>query len=142
LEYLRAELNIPVPKVFAWSTTCDNPVGCEYIIMEVAPGDALNTVWPTLEVDKKFAVIDGIISMQKRIVQFNTKLSGYGSLYFVKDAIAMGIPRRIPVFTAKDDARFCLGPLANRNFFHPALKLAGVDCGPCTSTSSAASTTC
>ena len=34
LEYLRTELAIPVPKVFAWSTTSDNPVGCEYIIME------------------------------------------------------------------------------------------------------------
>lgn len=44
LEYLWTELAIPVPKVFAWSTTSDNPVGCEYIIMEEASGDALNVV--------------------------------------------------------------------------------------------------
>src|SRR5271156_361846 len=130
LEYLRTELGIPVPKVFAWSTTSDNPVGCEYIIMEEASGDALNVVWPTLEIDKKFTVIDQILSLQNRLLQGNVELGGYGSLYFTEDAIALGLSKQLPV-AAKTSARFCLGPLAKHEFLDPSVRAAGVDCGPC-----------
>ncbi|KAL6233340.1 hypothetical protein BDW75DRAFT_193391 [Aspergillus navahoensis] len=33
LDFLRNELGIPVPRVFAWSSKKDQPVGVEYIIM-------------------------------------------------------------------------------------------------------------
>lgn len=41
LEFLRAELEFPVPKVLAWSDSNDNPVRCEYIILEEAVGQDL-----------------------------------------------------------------------------------------------------
>jgi hypothetical protein len=130
LEYLRTELGIPVPKVFAWSTTSDNPVGCEYIIMEETPGDALNVVWPTLEVDKKFTVIDQMLSLQNRLLQGGVELGGYGSLYFTEDAIALRLSKQLPV-AAKTSSRFCLGPLAKHEFLDMSVRAAGVDCGPC-----------
>ena len=130
LEYLRTELGVPVPKVFAWSMTSDNPVGCEYIVMEEASGDALNAVWPTLEVDKKFTVIDQIVSLQNRLLQGGIKLGGYGSLYFTEDAIALGLSKQLSV-AAKTSARFCLGPLAKHDFLDSSVRAAGVDCGPC-----------
>src|SRR3954447_7668020 len=36
MDFLRTRLDIPAPKVFAWSSRAnsDNPVGAEYIIME------------------------------------------------------------------------------------------------------------
>jgi hypothetical protein len=37
LDFLRNELNIPVPKVYAWSDSMDEDVGVEYIIMEKHP---------------------------------------------------------------------------------------------------------
>jgi hypothetical protein len=103
LEYLQTELAIPVPKVFAWSTTSDNPVGCEYIIMEEASGDALNVVWPTLEVGKKFTVIDQILLLQNRLLQGGVEL---GCLYFTEDAVALGLSKQLSV-AAKTPARFC-----------------------------------
>ncbi len=33
LEFLRVELELPVPKVLAWSDSNGNTVGCEYIVM-------------------------------------------------------------------------------------------------------------
>ncbi|KAL2839635.1 phosphotransferase enzyme family protein [Aspergillus pseudoustus] len=36
---------IPVPEVYGWSSTTDNPVGVEYIIMEHAAGVGADTVW-------------------------------------------------------------------------------------------------
>ncbi|KAK5453545.1 Phosphotransferase enzyme [Exophiala xenobiotica] len=58
LEFLRSELAVPVPKVFSWSDNSDNPVGCEYIIMEEAQGRALNTVWSRPGIPEKLAVVD------------------------------------------------------------------------------------
>lgn len=43
LEFLRAELELPVPKVLAWSDSNDNTVGCEYVIMEEAVGQDLKS---------------------------------------------------------------------------------------------------
>ncbi|PGH13105.1 hypothetical protein AJ80_06477 [Polytolypa hystricis UAMH7299] len=36
MEFARPVLDIPVPKVLAWSATSDNAIGSEYIIMEEA----------------------------------------------------------------------------------------------------------
>jgi hypothetical protein len=98
--------------------------------MEEASGDALNVVWPTLEVDEKFTVIDQILSLQNRLLQGGVELGGYGSLYFTEDAIALGLSKQLSV-AAKTSARFCLGPLAKHEFLDPSVRAAGVDCGPC-----------
>jgi hypothetical protein len=58
--------------------------------MEEASGDALNVVWPTLAVAKKFTVVDQILSLQDRLLWGGAELGGYGSLYFTEDAIALG----------------------------------------------------
>jgi hypothetical protein len=44
LEFMPTELGMPVPRALAWSAKSDNPVGCEYIIMDEAPGKPLNLV--------------------------------------------------------------------------------------------------
>ncbi|KAJ5390780.1 uncharacterized protein N7496_001848 [Penicillium cataractarum] len=38
MDFLRTVLKLPVPEVFAYSTTSDNPVGSEYILMERVEG--------------------------------------------------------------------------------------------------------
>ncbi|KZF20427.1 kinase-like protein [Xylona heveae TC161] len=129
MEYMRSEIGIPVPEVLAWSISSDNPVGCEYIIMEEVPGIALNTTWHSLDVDQKFAIVDQILSLQTRLLQGSSGFSGYGSLYFTEDAITLGLSKRQPVM-AKVPPRFCLGPLANNDFSDKRLKMAGVDGGP------------
>jgi lysyl-tRNA synthetase class 2 len=45
LDFLRNELGIPVPRVFAWSSGKDQLVGVEYIIMEKAAGNELGKSW-------------------------------------------------------------------------------------------------
>ncbi|TEY71702.1 hypothetical protein BOTCAL_0088g00200 [Botryotinia calthae] len=41
MDFARTILDIPVPKVYAWNTDSNNPVGTDYIIMEEAPGISL-----------------------------------------------------------------------------------------------------
>ncbi|CAG8548989.1 1060_t:CDS:2, partial [Dentiscutata heterogama] len=38
MEYIHLYTNIPVPKVYYWNSSVNNPVGAEYILMEYLPG--------------------------------------------------------------------------------------------------------
>src|SRR5882757_9010875 len=44
MEYLRLN-QIPVPRVYGWSSTVSNAVGAEYIIMEKLEGTTLGDIW-------------------------------------------------------------------------------------------------
>ncbi|CAN9184199.1 unnamed protein product [Alternaria alternata] len=57
MEFARTILNIPVPRVLAWSATDQNPVQAEYIIMEEASGSQLHEVWQDLPLRKKSDII-------------------------------------------------------------------------------------
>jgi lysyl-tRNA synthetase class 2 len=80
LEFVRSELAVPVPKVLTWSGNNDNPVGCEYIIMEEAQGRALKTVWSHLGIPEKLAVVDEVLSIQKQLLTTKHMFSWYGCL--------------------------------------------------------------
>lgn len=43
IDSLRSVLKLPVPKVLAYSTSPDNPVGAEYILMERVDGESLSS---------------------------------------------------------------------------------------------------
>jgi hypothetical protein len=67
MDFLRSELSIPVPRVYAWNafTSIDkNPVGAEYILMEKVQGVPLADCWgeltgkETLKVMKQLALIE------------------------------------------------------------------------------------
>ena len=130
LDFLRSELELPVPRVFSWSDSSDNPVGCEYIIMQEAQGRALNTVWSSFDIPEKLAVVDEVLSIQKRLIATGHIFSGYGSLYFAGDAAKLGFSRHLPV-SSSGAPKYCIGPLAHQHFISPALTASGVDCGPC-----------
>ncbi|KAK5955094.1 hypothetical protein OHC33_003773 [Knufia fluminis] len=42
LEYLRAKTNVPIPQVYAYSTSSRNPIGYEYMLEEFMPGILLS----------------------------------------------------------------------------------------------------
>ncbi|RAL11482.1 aminoglycoside phosphotransferase family protein [Aspergillus homomorphus CBS 101889] len=48
IDFLRSVLNLPVPKVWAYSTSSTNPVGAEYMIMERVEGASLASRWLSL----------------------------------------------------------------------------------------------
>ncbi|KAI4667376.1 uncharacterized protein J4E79_002062 [Alternaria viburni] len=57
MEFARTVLNLPVPRVLAWSATDQNPVQAEYIIMEEASGSQLHEVWQDLPLRRKCDII-------------------------------------------------------------------------------------
>ena len=68
MEFARTILNIPVPKVLAWSATDWNPVDAEYIIMEEAKGSQLHEVWEDLHLRTKLDVIQEIVDVERKLL--------------------------------------------------------------------------
>jgi hypothetical protein len=68
MEFVRTVLNIPVPKVLAWSATDHNPVRAEYIIMEEAKGTQLHGVWQDLPLRTKSDIIREFVDVEKKLL--------------------------------------------------------------------------
>jgi hypothetical protein len=73
MEFARTVLDIPVPKVLAWSATDQNPVQAEYIIMEEARGSQLHEVWQDLPLRAKSDIIRKFVDVERKLlsVSFN-----------------------------------------------------------------------
>ncbi len=73
MEFARTVLDLPVPKVLAWSATSQNLVESEYIIMEEARGVQLHEVWQKAELRAKGDIVREIVEVEKKMlsVSFN-----------------------------------------------------------------------
>lgn len=131
MEFARAELDIPTPKVLAWSWDAAGPVGAEYVIMEEAEGDMVSVQWDGLEPEGKAKLLKEVIGVDERLLRSSElfKNVGYGSLYFTEDAKKLGFKEVFEVKTGRSPGRFCLGPLADKHFWADAT--ADIDRGPC-----------
>jgi hypothetical protein len=54
-----------VPKVYAWNSRAENPVGAEYIVMEKAPGIQLSDVWNDMKIGAKMQLRLNLATYQK-----------------------------------------------------------------------------
>ncbi|KAE8150844.1 serine/threonine protein kinase [Aspergillus avenaceus] len=130
LTFLRSK-GIPVPKVYGWSSTTDNPVGVEYIIMEQAPGVGADTRWFHNTKHQKHALVTGIIDIEKKI--FNIPFGAVGSLYFKSD---LSPDLQGPLYEAGtpdeagDSKTYCIGPIADYMFWYGKRAELELDRGP------------
>lgn len=68
MEFARTILDLPVPKVLTWSSTDQNPVQVEYIIMEEAKGSQLHEVWQDLPLQAKCDIVRECVDVEKRLL--------------------------------------------------------------------------
>ena len=135
MDFLRTQLDIPVPKVFAWASRVDgdNTVGAEYIITEKVQGESLSLLWVSLSTEELVKVIRQIIDIDNRL--FSVGFSKHGSLYYKEDLEEKF--REDKSSEANDEnllpTRFCLGPLATRTFWAEQRSKMMLDRGPCSS---------
>ncbi|KAL4892301.1 serine/threonine protein kinase [Aspergillus ambiguus] len=130
LTFLRSK-GIPVPEVYGWSSTNDNPVGVEYIVMEHAPGVGADTCWFHHTKHQKHALVTGIVDIEKNI--FSIPFGVVGSLYFKNDLsselqgplYAAGTPDE-----AGDSETYCIGPIADYMFWYGQRAELELDRGP------------
>ncbi|KFY43429.1 hypothetical protein V494_01999 [Pseudogymnoascus sp. VKM F-4513 (FW-928)] len=79
LDFLQSK-GIPVPCVYAWSSTNDNAVGTEYIIMEKAPGQPLEDRWFSLTKKESVHLVTSYIEIERKL--FSLPIDAYGGLYY------------------------------------------------------------
>ncbi|KAJ5631942.1 hypothetical protein N7490_008281 [Penicillium lividum] len=120
MDFLRAVLKLPVPKVLAYSTSSDNPVGAEYILMERVEGDSLSSRWLSLTTDEVKEIMTQIADMERTIFDFH--FPAYGCLYHKKDLCR---ETQIPIL---ED--YCIGPVSARQFWHGERSKLEIDRGP------------
>ncbi|TVY87186.1 Altered inheritance of mitochondria protein, mitochondrial [Lachnellula willkommii] len=116
MDFARNILGTPVPKVFAWSSKAqENSVGAEYIIMEKVPGIELESVWPSMKIGDRLAVVKAIAGFQKSWTSVSFKK--FGGLYYAQD-VDERIGNELLYVDANGvevtDAKFAIGPSTGR----------------------------
>ncbi|PYI00406.1 phosphotransferase enzyme family protein [Aspergillus sclerotiicarbonarius CBS 121057] len=121
LQYLHSK-GIPVPKVYGYSSSTDNPTGIEYIVMEKAPGVNLATMWLGMTKKQRHQLASSFVQVERQF--FNIPFGSIGSIYFKKD-----IPTELQatLYAADSDTGndghsdiFCIGPTAEYMFWYGA----------------------
>jgi hypothetical protein len=132
LAFLRRK-GIPVPDVYGWSSTPDNAVRVEYIVMEFVSDTGLDAKWFDMTKEQQRDVALGIVEIEKKL--FSIPFGAIGSLYF-KKVIPLEVQANIyapgtPDLDGDSDT-FCIGPIADYMFWYgQRAQLEGVDHGPC-----------
>ena len=134
LSYLRHHTSIPVANVVAHSTTTENALGFEWILMECLPGVSLRDIWANFPGDKESEETNDSDSLtasalvpweqkeeiSRAVARYLLQLrkisfKAIGSLYLRSD---------LKEITAIDteDPQFVIGPLVSMNFFYGGIR--------------------
>jgi hypothetical protein len=130
MDFLRTKLGFPIPKVLAWNASPNNPVGCEYMIMEQCSGEMLANRVDSPSQVSMFAA--EIAKMQTRLASI--KFSQYGSIYY-KENVSPKLQAR-PLYAKGEpedecSKRFRIGLSVDRRFYRSERAHMQIDRGPC-----------
>lgn len=58
--WVSAHTSIPVPGIVAWDNSCDNPLGCEFTLMEKVQGETLSNIIDDLDVEDRKELVSQV----------------------------------------------------------------------------------
>ena len=120
LSYIQEHTSIPVPRVIASSSTTENELGCEWILMERVPGVALTDVWSDMDLETKSRETEVIAGFLRQLRDIRLPFPAIGNLYFREDIDASnGEVRVVPT----EDERYVIGPIVTPYMFAGGRKL-------------------
>ncbi|KAG4433485.1 hypothetical protein IFR05_011023 [Cadophora sp. M221] len=133
MDFARTILNIPVPKVHAWSAVSDNPVEAEYILMEEACGTSLGDVWEGMGIHSKAKIVNEIVSIEQKLL--SVSFSRYGNIYFAKDSFPGCEKAEVSGDISEElkkeaEERFTIGPVVEHVFWRRDPKSMQMERGP------------
>jgi len=115
---------LPVPRIYDYAITADNPVASEYIIMEKVHRREIGHSWYDLTVQEKKIVTLDVAKLEALL--FAIPLPASGSVYYKKDLLPNDRNIEIP---GRDG--LCIGPDVAMKWWHDRRDLLSVDRGPC-----------
>lgn len=130
MAFLRAS-GLPVPKVYGYSPTGDNPAKTEYIFMEFVRGTKLTDVWETLKEADIISVLHQLVALESLIM--SKPFPAGGSLYYVEDLEKIAGSEKIVPMSSLNGERFCIGPDVRLHMWFGRRSQLDVDRGPCMS---------
>ncbi|KZT64089.1 hypothetical protein DAEQUDRAFT_770014 [Daedalea quercina L-15889] len=132
MEFARARMNTPTPRVLAYCVDADQTdVRSEYIIMQKVSGVQLHERWsPDVDPNQAGTATRELVKAERAWTQ--TPLSHIGSLYFEsdlpKDVPAVGLPSDVP--QNERWGRYVIGPSVSRQFWRGDRRFLEIDRGP------------
>lgn len=135
MAYAREILDLPVPRVIAWSSqAAATPVGSEFILMEQVEGVQVGTRTAILSDPREVkALIRATLQFHDKLL--SAPLSQVGSIYFKEDVSKelQDRPFYRNDFEGDQPAseRFRIGPTVKREFWSGQRTTLNLDRGPC-----------
>ncbi|CAK4034678.1 Hypothetical predicted protein [Lecanosticta acicola] len=126
MTFLRLK-GIPVPRIFDYSCSSDNPAGTEYIFMEFCPGTDLASIWDGLAEAGQTQIVRSIVDVEARLS--NIRLPASGSLYFLRDVSASATRVAVDPEDADRPNSLFLGPTTDFSFWFGSRSSLDVDRG-------------
>lgn len=129
------------PAVLAWNATRDNPAQTPYMILEYVPGVTLKSRWDEIEGNTAGEAVRSVMGLEWKLL--HQRFAQNGSLYFAED-----VPEELrsrPLYTPgnrhpsmeeldkKLEAKYRIGPTANREWWRGGYAQVPADRGPCKS---------
>lgn len=127
MDFLRSH-GIPVPKVYGYSASADNPAETEYIFMELIQGQNLGDICFDLSERQRAKLIAKLVQLQSRL--FALRFPASGSLYYCTDlpeSNKVVVPSSLPT----NEGRFCIGPDTSLGLWYGRRLNLPVERGPC-----------
>ncbi|KAF2770391.1 hypothetical protein EJ03DRAFT_350470 [Teratosphaeria nubilosa] len=114
MAFLRSK-GIPVPEIYGYSASEDNPAQTEYIFMEFSPGRNLGILRADMNEHHPLRFVKSLVALESRL--FNLHLPASGSLYFLRDLTTASA--KVPVTSGEcgSSASFCTGPSTSLPFW-------------------------
>ena len=119
---------VPAPKILDYSTTSDNAVSSEYIIMEKVKGRDLGDIWYEISEKERLKILSQVGKLES--VLFSIPLPTYGSIYHKHDLEA-GTNTVDFAGGGLGAAQFCVGPNVAQKWWYDGRGQLPVSHGPC-----------
>ncbi|KAL5320589.1 hypothetical protein ACEPPN_011399 [Leptodophora sp. 'Broadleaf-Isolate-01'] len=88
--FLRTVLNLPVPRIHAFSLDSDNPVGAEYIIEEKTRGKPLGSLWHHWDTESQLGLVAQLVGFETKLASVSFRR--HGCIYYRRDLVKKGLP--------------------------------------------------
>ncbi|KIP07759.1 hypothetical protein PHLGIDRAFT_70510 [Phlebiopsis gigantea 11061_1 CR5-6] len=139
MDFVRAETNIPIPRVHLFCSSRNNPIGAEWIVMDFVPGERFIDCWDELSLEARRRTVEDLAGIMSSLYSITSthcaSLISFPSLTNSQRARRFGDHPSLPP-TVEGRTSLCpatFGPVNDLCFVERLFPAPFQRCGPFTS---------